>query len=658
MPSIPQYTQTVIRKGRFADTVDLSAIDRAGQPFRALSEGADFAAGIIEKKRQDDNAVKLNKAVLDFKKEHMQFSQDLKKQNQLTPQGFSALYEDEYKKFKDNFVQSRMQGYDQDVLDAFESTSQDVNLSGFNSALDFQNRQGAVVAQDSINDGMQSIADRAYAGEDIKNLLGDIDANVLTADIAGMLGDQIAFDNYREGGRTLVVGNSIAGLISRNQLGLARSVVEENKSLIGDVAAGDLMSKIDSAAKKKKEEFDDFDFLQQAADPNSGVFVDPSNKKHMKAVNNAFRFIELEDGRGLTEAFGQMDIAASQIAMEAVKKYGVVPADLRSVTMGMINSGDDQQRAYAYGFINDAEEVTESAFTDKQAQDAVRYQSFIDVGYSSQRALEAVDQPNDPAFQALRTHRVDLWKENKYDEKDFDALAAKAFDKGVLKKKPNAIIAGDDFQKIAREEYLRTGDWDHSLSFAERMLTQKLYGVSGVASSDGFFGGGDVMKYPPENYGNPEMTPDENVKWMRDHLQDVVRPFIDLPSEFEGLREDVNADPDNFTLLPTEASDDLVSLNEKPQYYVFHKDGSDYIRDESNKPLIINFDYKSDPSLLDPVLKSPERLRRQRGEVKDLVLRQHVFGNPDVSALDKALAKAKNKTEDALRGVQNFIDGD
>ena len=254
MPAIPNYTKTVIRQRATPNTVDPGAIGRAAAPFEGVAKLADAGFDIVKAEQDAHKATKLNESVVKYKKDLTLLDKDLREQNMMTPEGYSALFEEESEKLKKSYMETF--GY-KDVEAQFKQTADEVNLRGFDSALTWQRTRGAEVALERTNDALSDIYDRAYAGVDLGDVFNDVERSV---DAAGtLIKDPIKLENLSEGAREQAITYAIEGALSRKQMSLARSLNAKHKKELGAIKSGELSTviqreqdRIDAKIKQEK----------------------------------------------------------------------------------------------------------------------------------------------------------------------------------------------------------------------------------------------------------------------------------------------------------------------------------------------------------------------------------------------------------------------
>lgn len=228
MPRIPGIDRQIITQRRaVADLSDPTAIQRAGSFARGAADLANVGMQLADREKAAHDATKLNKAVVDYKKDNLLLRDRLYRENNSTPEGISALYEEEAEKLKQQYIKTLP---DKKVQRAFTETAQSVNLSGFGDALTWQRRRGAEVALERTNDALKTIYDRSFAGGNLEEVFKDIDASVVAA--STLVNDDIRLENLREGAREQAIKSAHDGYLSRGQVSEADALVERYKDTL------------------------------------------------------------------------------------------------------------------------------------------------------------------------------------------------------------------------------------------------------------------------------------------------------------------------------------------------------------------------------------------------------------------------------------------
>ena len=224
MARIERYTKEILEPREVANTVDPSAISSAAAPYEAAADAANFANNLIQKEKEAQDATKLSEQYFAFRKDELKTRNTLELENQSTPEGFSAVYEeaadDLLNSYADTFTDAK-------VRSKFLEVGREITLSGYNSALTYQRTQGAKVGVDRINNSLQD----EY---DIVSETGDVDQsleNVLIAvDAAStIVGDEVKLKALRVGGQEAVVKSAVSGALDRLDFDSASEILEKHK---------------------------------------------------------------------------------------------------------------------------------------------------------------------------------------------------------------------------------------------------------------------------------------------------------------------------------------------------------------------------------------------------------------------------------------------
>jgi len=324
-----------------------------------------------------------------------------------------------------------------------------------------------------------------------------------------------------------------------------------------------LKVKVKKIDEKRKIEQEEIDLLQGA---QTGFnYIDPSNSTHKKIVDKHYQ--KFNDGE-LNNSVANMDQNSAAVALEFSRTYKVVPESLQTTLKGMMVSGGNEQKAFAYDFVNQANVSQISGFSDKEMQDALTYQSFLSAGFSADASIQRVSEISNPEFKKQREVNKQALKDVDYNYKQ---NLEQSFD-GWLRSQPEAQASVlYDFQKAFDAEFIRTGNKD----VAEESALNAIKNVAGFSE---ITKNNVVMQYPPERYGHPSLSEKQNRKWMQKELKTYFKS--------RGMDDDLSL----YDLFPIAESADLVRQGASPAYYLIKGDGSDYVRDDENKPLVFMFD--------------------------------------------------------------------
>lgn len=274
-------------------------------------------------------------------------------------------------------------------------------------------------------------------------------------------------------------------------------------------------------------------------------FLDPKNADDKKAVDNHYKaWLDAVQNQAAISG-APVDAATLQSKqIELVNRYGMIPTTLQGALRGQLRSGSADQKAAAADMIDKLRVKNPELlndFADEDIKAAINLNSLVSAGYSPDKAVQRI------ADQLKVTPEI---KKNR-DEQFTAALKAN---------KPEDIIRSQltswlpswlpftgpeaanprtippemqaDFTTLARDEFLRTGNFDAASKSSLQQL-QKTWGPSAVGvgnpKSSGIGTEADTgmrwMKFAPEKFygaGTPDVN---NSEWMNEQLLDEVKPF-------------------------------------------------------------------------------------------------------------------------------------
>ncbi len=237
MPNIPGVPLRRVTVGRqVATTYDPSAIGRAAAPYEAVADALNFGSQLIEKEKQEQEAVKLNDGVTKWKKDLILLDDRLRKKNIDTPNGFSALFEEEAKKLKDQYSGTFT---DKDTRKLFDGGADKDILSGFSQALTFQRTRGSEIGVEKYNDSIANMNDMValgvHRGEDpskiLEGMFKQAEGAGVSLDMLGVSGEDRA--DAKEGAREMFIKTAISAALQGNNPNAANAILEEHREELG-----------------------------------------------------------------------------------------------------------------------------------------------------------------------------------------------------------------------------------------------------------------------------------------------------------------------------------------------------------------------------------------------------------------------------------------
>lgn len=262
-----------------------------------------------------------------------------------------------------------------------------------------------------------------------------------------------------------------------------------------------------------------------------GVPLDPKNAGDVKGLNMLFN----------ATAATWRDLPPDQ-AMAAALAFtiqkGVVPEKVQSMVRGGLRSGDPNQAILAADTLQQMRNANPQLLNDF-SQDDIRLGNLIDT-YTSDGVppAKAVEMAN----ASMNVSEVD----RKARDGDYDAQRGKtpadqqaSDQKWLSAQVPGTAswyqfwrsnpevgsVARGEFDNLSRLEFERTGDLESSRKTAIDYMN-RVWGVTQVA------GPARLQKFAPERfYGIPNLSPDDNAKWMNEQLlSDVGKGAMQDPN--------------------------------------------------------------------------------------------------------------------------------
>lgn len=312
-----------------------------------------------------------------------------------------------------------------------------------------------------------------------------------------------------------------------------------------------------------KKEVETAGLLARGLSFGRGAFADPKSKEDKKAVDVAFA-ATMQTWATLPPE-EQMDRA---IAFSAEK--GIAPEPLRAVVRSGLRSGDPAQAVLAADTMEKLRNANPLLLDDFDKEDlrlGFSIQAYTSAGVPPKSAVQlAMDGMKlDKSTREVRERAFD-------DERGASPDTRRKADVAWLEGKKNSLWARDptvppemmgDFERVAREEYIRTGNLEAARSMALSTV-DRVWGRSEVGGTRRY------MKFAPEKfYGVTPNDPASDSKWMSEQLLgDVTKGALIDPSN------PITAD--RLHLLPDATR---TSADGRPAYIVMleRKDGAEGI---------------------------------------------------------------------------------
>lgn len=337
-----------------------------------------------------------------------------------------------------------------------------------------------------------------------------------------------------------------------------------------DLSPSDKLSEL-----KKLHDYRESYNVQQAI--TSGGLVDPSSKAQRNTLDRYYSETDAPQLLSESNANAAMNLA------EFTKKYGIVPETAQSVLRGMMNSGDVEQKKFAYGTIgeiqkaNPAALTTAGGFTQNEIKDAAAFNALIRSGATSKFAYDSIVQSREPISADVRQLRQ---KEVNEKLKSI-TVSSGVFDDSLMPfSSPNFAdeaqrdIVQADYRRIYKEAFLQYGKDDMAKAAADAAI-KSTSGITRIGGSR------KVMKYPPEMYYAVDGVPPEDMAQIFDQQ---------IKQDLSSLGYDNTA---SYTIHPTVNAETAVNNGRKPAYnvYVTNEKGIvDLVRGDDNMPIAFAFD--------------------------------------------------------------------
>ena len=239
------------------------------------------------------------------------------------------------------------------------------------------------------------------------------------------------------------------------------------------------------------------------------VILDPYNSGDKKTADTTFEKLSAQWQQQNVPAAQQMEGAVT-----FVTQTGVIPEQVKQIVRGGLNSLNPETVLGAAGILDRvtaANPVFAQQFSPSQISLGVDVLDYVKSGATPDEAVRLARESRQvPEAQktARSTEFTALVKENP----PVDFLEAK-YPGGWFSSAPaTSSTMRAEFEKLAKQEYIKTGKLDSSYA-AAGLILDRTWGVSAVS------GTAAVMKHPPEKvYGQGNMSPIGNSTWMREQL--------------------------------------------------------------------------------------------------------------------------------------------
>lgn len=339
---------------------------------------------------------------------------------------------------------------------------------------------------------------------------------------------------------------------------------------------------------------------------NPDFLYDPGNADHKKGVDIVFQ------QAGGPAALQQMQPQGANTLMTIAQRTGILPPKAEGTIRSMMETGNDQQRGYAYDMIARLQEDAPAVLDQFKASDiskATLYDNYIRNGVDQRTALSYVNTQFNPLNKPVMEMRKDalpdfLKKTLGDDNSKLPPLFEGIFDPGIFTIGPslprNAAAADQakaTYQEALKDEFMMHGDADVAKTRAAEQV-KRIYGESRVTGSR------TIMMYPPEKY---YAIPGVDNEWMQKQLLDDVH----------GMEDHKDVELKNLELLPDKVTAADISAGRLPRYQVMkEQDGIwDSLRAPDGNVLYYSFDQAK---------VMAELSAKQKAERQDLLMRAQI----------------------------------
>lgn len=369
--------------------------------------------------------------------------------------------------------------------------------------------------------------DDAAAAEDVSEQIADLEIAVNASEV-----DQDAIDAQDEKG--LFRGNQQKRVQLTNKV---RERQKEERKLAKSVARG-------------------------AAGVAGSVTLNPKDSEDVKAVDNYYKDASARVDAAVEQE--ALDEAAAPVvlrtmAVNIVKKTGVVPKALQGELVGAMRAGTDEEKVQAADTIAQINDIPGNVLADEMGKRdiamGVQISALVRAGQTAEQAVASVVASTDPANKPVIEARKANIKAEKWED-DYQAEVIDFFDPtgisdffpfGQSNDAELTTLDGTlerataEYKTLFEDWYARTGDKELATKQAEKDLGR----VWAVTRVDG---GVRVMKYAPEAYYGIGV---DDGKWMKAQLRADVKdiaPDVDpekiwLGSDSRTAREASNRAP-------------------------------------------------------------------------------------------------------------------
>ena len=316
---------------------------------------------------------------------------------------------------------------------------------------------------------------------------------------------------------------------------------------------------------------------QRAVDAlKQNYHLDPNNSDDRKVGDALFARV--------TSLASQKGQNVEEVAASFVSKQGYVPARMKQVWSGYLNSGTPEQKmAIASSMIDLAESHPhlQGQFNSSDYAYAKEIQNRTDIGIPPSKAVEYADKAISD-YKSLDTQAKIKLFNNKDSQKlrdssYNDAIKFLSDEKGIDFYKPTPAVKEklkEQFEQNVKDIMLNTDGVTHdsAISLAAQQL-RKEYAVTNIGERR-------LQRFSPEamysKYGNTD--------WIDGQFKSKVIESVLYPSE-KAAEKDLK----NYNLIP-----DLSTIDGKVSYLISKKDDSgklDYLRDSNNQPVRFTPDF-------------------------------------------------------------------
>jgi|JI10StandDraft_1071094.scaffolds.fasta_scaffold89030_2 hypothetical protein len=468
------------------------------------------------------------------------------------------------------------------AVDAIVSTNSTLQLGGFITEGKMRARNQAALEELDIVSAKRAIkanplaAKKAFDSPDNYVHLSPAQILALKEDADREARDQrSAFLARAEG---VVTGEQVRiNRFANGQGEYSQADLDRMKGTIGVDAFNRLQMQYDDARRGVDQRVSEVSGSLQAV--QSGRPLDPKSNDDRKAVDLVW---------GANSATMPEDQRLDGL-VQFSKRVGMVPEQGKKMIRGSLRSANDQQVMAGVELVGRLKNENPALLDDFSKEDvriALSVLSQTEAGVKPEEALKRYREGL-TLSDAVKDVRV---REFSDEVKSNPGNAVNALRRATGGEASwGALLGGrwvsdadvppeavEEFHRVAREEYARTGNMDSANKFAAESL-RRVYGVSELS------GGRAVTRYAPEQwYGNRSLSASDNAQWIREQAMSEATTVLG------------HAPEGTLSLVPARR----VGDDGRPAYIVniTKPDGTIVTPERNGKPLMFVPDFKQSPA--------------------------------------------------------------